>query len=144
MQWADRSTLALLEHLATERAGMAALVVCTHRDTELDSESRERFFVDLGRTTPIEWMALGALRPDELRVLADLVSDASPDPAFTELLRHASGGNPLHVVQLARLLAQAGECSHVPLPRDLTAVCGRGRIAFGRDPLAARCRRGRR
>ena len=122
VQWADRSTLALLEHLATERAGMAALVVCTHRDTELDSESRERFFVDLGRTTPIEWMALGALRPDELRVLADLVSDASPDPAFTELLRHASGGNPLHVVQLARLLAASGGVLPRPLPRDLTAV----------------------
>ena len=145
VQWADRSTLALLEHLATERAGMAALVVCTHRDTELESESRERFFVDLGRTTPVEWMALGALRPDELRVLADLVSDASPDPAFTELLRHASGGNPLHVVQLARLLAASGGVLPRPAaPRPHRGVAGARRIAFGRDPLAARCRRGRR
>jgi DNA-binding SARP family transcriptional activator len=122
VQWADRSTLALLEHLATERSQIAALVVCTHRDTEREGESRERFFVDLGRTAPVEWMALGALQPDEIRVLADLLTDAQPDAILTDLLRDASGGNPLHVVQLARLLTASGGVLPRPLPRDLTAV----------------------
>ena len=142
VQWADRSTLALLEHLATERSQIAALVVCTHRDTERESESRERFFVDLGRTAPVEWMALGALQPDEIRVLAELLTDAQPDAILTDVLRDASGGNPLHVVQLARLLTASGGV----LPLSAAAISRRccARVSNPshpmRDPCSARPR----
>ncbi|WP_308287010.1 BTAD domain-containing putative transcriptional regulator [Actinomadura parmotrematis] len=129
---ADQETLHLLRQAAGQVAASAVLLVVTHRP-DPSGELGATLAALAGRGAvhlplpPLDRAAVGAL-------LA-AASGAEPDAATVALVADRTGGNPLFVVETARLLAAAGPEAAGGLPpgvRDLI------RARLGRLPAPAR------
>jgi predicted ATPase len=113
LQWADRTSLLLLRHLAGELAGTRLLVVATFRETTGGP------LADLlpgllrtGSTRPIRLTGLS--RPDIAQWLRRLGTAGDVDE-LADRLRAGTGGNPLFV----RMLVERGASAY--LHRAVTA-----------------------
>ncbi len=108
LQWADRSTLRLAEHLLRADTTTRLLILATVRDTEADPSAHVRTLLDhLHRERLADELPLGGFTVEEVgEVLADQ-SVAPRDPELAETLREATGGNPFFVVELARTIDDA-------------------------------------
>jgi DNA-binding CsgD family transcriptional regulator len=102
LQWADVASLDLLAHLAADVRRTRLLVVATHREPPGGR---------LGRVLP-ELVALSGVRPLPLGPLPvggvaaylSAVAGAAVAPAAVSLVAQRSGGNPLYVRALVRVL----------------------------------------
>ncbi|MBA2462344.1 MAG: AAA family ATPase [Actinobacteria bacterium] len=93
IQWAEPAFLDLVEYLAGWSRDAAILVCCLAR-TE---------FADIRPSWPL--LPLGPLSPDDAAVLLENL--AGPlDPAAARRLGRATGGNPLFVEEMVRMLAE--------------------------------------
>lgn len=121
LQWADRSTLRLAEHLLRADTATRLLILATVRDTDADSSGHVRTLLDhLHRERLADELPLGGFTVEEVgEVLADQ-SVAPRDPELAETLREATGGNPFFVVELARSIDDAAS-AHEPLAVPSTA-----------------------
>lgn len=99
LHWADAPSLELLRAVAPHLPSTAALVVATYRDDELDPAA----LAGLGGAA--EWLTLHGLLEPEVADLLGEVLDRVPAPAEVAAVRERTGGNPLFVAQVGRLLA---------------------------------------
>lgn len=107
LHWADAPSVELLRAVAPHLPAMAAVVVATYRDDELDAAE----IAGIGGAA--EWLALGGLPvPDVASLLAEVLG-REPSPDEVRSVHAQTGGNPLFVTQVGRLLA-AGATAAVP------------------------------
>ncbi|MEV6983694.1 BTAD domain-containing putative transcriptional regulator [Sphaerisporangium sp. NPDC051017] len=117
---ADDATLQLLRHLAAKLADIPVLVVLTHRPSEAGDH-----LVAAGASLAVqaaENVALRGLSEDEVRRLLVERSGMEADRSTVRTVTERTGGNPLFVTEIARLLATEGTSAAHSLPpgvRDL-------------------------
>ena len=109
LQWADSASLRLLRHVARELGRSQVLFVATYRDTHTDTASPlAEMLPALLREPRVEVLRPGLLERDDVLEVLFSLTDEVVDPAYVDLLHQRTGGNPLYVRTLARLLAAAG------------------------------------
>lgn len=137
---ADDETLRLLRMVATG-AGAGLLVVGTHRSEE-DAAALDATWAALA-TVVSDRLPLGGLAPDAVGALLarhGLRADAGTASAVAD----RTGGNPLFVREVARLVATTGDGSTVPagvrdvLRRRLRELPGRARAVLAHVALLGR------
>ncbi len=110
LQWADRSSLLLLEFLARELGDSRLLLVGCYRDTDLTrqhplsdtlaQESREPFF---------RRQVLRGLGRDELSQFIKTTTGVPLSQELTNTLYAHTEGNPFFMTEVIRLLSESGE-----------------------------------
>ncbi|MEJ2861168.1 BTAD domain-containing putative transcriptional regulator [Actinomycetospora flava] len=137
---ADDETLRLLRMVATG-AGAGLLVVGTHRSEE-DTAALDATWAALA-TVVSDRLTVGGLAPDAVGALLarhGLRADAATASAVTD----RTGGNPLFVREVARLVATTGDGGTVPagvrdvLRRRLRELPGRSRAVLAHVALLGR------
>jgi hypothetical protein len=113
LHWAPCSALRLLRHIARDPHDASLLIVCTYRDTDLDSSHPlVELLADLQREQFVERLDLEGLPAVEVVSFLEAVGggrelDAS-GRALAGVLHRETGGNPLFFSQLLRHLTEAG------------------------------------
>ena len=107
LQWADPSTLLVVDHVRRRLSHHPVAVVVTLRPTPR-SPSLDRVIEDLHPHAHIELAGLDAKAVAEL---AQGLLGAPPDAALLALVERA-GGNPLFVVELVTALLEQGAIGH--------------------------------
>ena len=122
LHWADISSLRLLAFSARQVPDAAVLVIGTYRDREVADDVAR---LDLVREIAgaAESVELSALTVHEVGELVAKHTGTEPDAAVAAALRRRTGGNPLFVQQVARLLAVQDS----PLGQRDALWCSRGR-----------------
>ncbi|MFL6204078.1 MAG: ATP-binding protein [Acidimicrobiales bacterium] len=116
LHWADTPSLALLGALAPHLRSMPVLVVGTYRDDELRRPSPLSSLAGAAERVALEGLDAGAVA----EIVAS-VTGARPAGGTAAALQARTGGNPLFVTQMARLL-DAGSAS---LPSGVQEVLER-------------------
>jgi len=157
LQWADKASLLLLQHLAAAEQTMRLLVLGTYRDTELshahplmDSLAalhRQRNVSrielagldDAGVIALMEAAAGHALDEAALELARAVHRETDGNPFFvTELLRHLSETGAIHPDATGRWVAQ-GSLEQIALPDSIREVIGAriGRLGLEADRVLA-------
>ncbi len=109
MQWADESTMLLLEHLAPHLPRMPVIYVVTYRDVAADmGEPFQRALVRLSRLDSISRIALRDLGQDEVAALLASLGRPDPPASIVEVIHRETEGNPFFVQSVYRHLAEEG------------------------------------
>ncbi|MBO3752439.1 AAA family ATPase [Streptosporangiaceae bacterium NEAU-GS5] len=118
---ADEETLQLLRHLGTRLAETPVLVLLTHRPSEAGAD-----LLTTGAALAVqtaERVTLGGLGEDEVgRLLSERSGVDGLTPALVRTVTARTGGNPLFVAEIGRLIATEGPSAAHALPpgvRDL-------------------------
>lgn len=119
LQWADSSTLDLLDHVVARASAARLLVIGAYRHDELDAERKTRL-ANLG--SHIDHIHLDGLAVEEVEELAGAICGPTLASTVAADLHSRTGGHPLFVRELARLLTSglAG-----PLPTAVTGAVTR-------------------
>jgi predicted ATPase len=129
LQWADRSSLLLLEFLAREMQFSPLLVLGTYRDVEVSR--RHPLSETLGslmREQGFLRVHLPGLALEEVEQLIEFTAAVSPSPCLTTTIHQRTEGNPLFVTEIVRMLPGEGvEDGH-----DITTIPEGVRDAIGR------------
>ncbi|MFI7703584.1 BTAD domain-containing putative transcriptional regulator [Nonomuraea sp. NPDC049480] len=123
---ADEETLQLLRHLASRMAVTPVLVLLTHRPSEADGD-----LLATGAALAVqaaENVTLPGLGEEEVGRLLLERSGTAVDAATVRTVTERTGGNPLFVSEIARLLAAEGPSAAHGLPPGVRGVIRR-RIA---------------
>jgi tetratricopeptide (TPR) repeat protein len=150
MQWADESSVALLEHVARQIHRMPALIVVTYRDVAADM--REPFKHALSRlahqdyATRIHLKPLGEAAVSE--VIEGIYGEAAP-ASLVALIHRSTGGNAFFAKSLFQHLAEEGELfdangnwredlesRDLPIPDGIRYVIERRLVRLGDDKIA--------
>lgn len=128
---ADAASLDLLRFLAIRLRGHPVVLVGTHRPADGDPGAPlADTLAELGRTG--RTVTLFGLPPRQVGELVWATTGTAPDPASTGRIHQHTGGNPLFVIEVARLLA-AGDVrdgDDLPIPPRVQQVIGQraGRV----------------
>ena len=124
LHWADEATLDLLRLLTRRIAAVAALVVVTYRDNELERDHPLR--VALGELPPsaLSRLALEPLSPEAVAALA------GPFGADPDDLHGRTGGNPFYVTEVL-----AAGCAYVPDSVRDAVLARAARLGPGARPV---------
>ncbi|MDQ0140454.1 trifunctional serine/threonine-protein kinase/ATP-binding protein/sensor histidine kinase [Cupriavidus necator] len=111
LQWADASTIALLEAFTTQRPGNL-LLIAAYRDHGNDVEQRFSWLLHASRSDALPVTHI-AVRPLAVTDLTELVAAALNEPAprvetLARLVHAKTGGNPFFSYQLLRALFDDG------------------------------------
>ncbi|WP_354675453.1 trifunctional serine/threonine-protein kinase/ATP-binding protein/sensor histidine kinase [Cupriavidus alkaliphilus] len=111
LQWADASTIALLEAFTTQRPGNL-LMIAAYRDHGNDVEQRFSWLLHASRAGALPVTRI-AVRPLAVWELTELVAAALNEPAprveaLAQLVHAKTGGNPFFSYQLLRALVDDG------------------------------------
>ncbi|MBA3652645.1 MAG: AAA family ATPase [Actinobacteria bacterium] len=121
LQWADRPTLLLLQHLFRSPTDAGVLVICTYRDTDLTPRHPlTETFADLRRVVRFERLSVGGLGEHDLEEFIDQVTGHEPAPAFTRALRDQTEGNPFYIGEVLRHLVESA--GPLDVDHDSTAI----------------------
>lgn len=130
LHWADVASVRLLATLAPQLRATPLLVVATYRarscspGTPVGESLAE--LVRHGR-----WLQLSSLTVPEVDEVVTALTAVRPSPRLVEELHRQTGGNPLFVTEVVRLLAaegdhalvaHAGHPETLPLPPSVTAT----------------------
>jgi tetratricopeptide (TPR) repeat protein len=129
LHWADRSSLSLLRFVARELHDARVLVVGTYRDLELDRSGEAEPLAGLASGS--RRITLGGLARDEVAELLALTTGRPAAPELAADVHRRTGGNPLFVREVARLLASD---DHPAIPEGVREVLRRHL-----DQLPGRC-----
>ena len=116
LQWADRTSLQLLLFVARTLRSTPMLVVGTYRDTEIAPGDPLAELLNEA-SGDAERVALAGLARAEIGELASSIVGSRVPAELEDLLNDHTGGNPLFVKELVRLLAAQGRLGvpgHVP------------------------------
>ncbi|HEY7813447.1 MAG TPA: BTAD domain-containing putative transcriptional regulator, partial [Nakamurella sp.] len=102
----DSETLALLDAVATESAGVPLLVVAAYRPAEVRAGLRDGL-AGLAALPPTR-LALPGLDTTQAARLIRSVAGTQPDPATLAALVERTAGNPFYLAESARLLGSEG------------------------------------
>ncbi|MFF4774768.1 BTAD domain-containing putative transcriptional regulator [Microtetraspora fusca] len=103
LQWADASSLRLLEFLAATRSCPELTVVATYRDTEV-GEPLARALSTLVRLPHVERVVLGGLSE---KAIAEYLERAGADATRAAEVARQTGGNPFFLGEVVHLGADA-------------------------------------
>jgi DNA-binding CsgD family transcriptional regulator len=137
LHWADDASLLLLRHLCGDVAGSRILVLGTFRDPD-GAAGLPAILAEVCGMSTVEVVRLGPVSAADVAAL--LTGSGPVHPTWPDHVHRRTGGNPLFVRELARVLAQhgvLGEPAHdLPLPTGLRRLVG---YRLGR--LSADCQR---
>ncbi|MCX4240621.1 trifunctional serine/threonine-protein kinase/ATP-binding protein/sensor histidine kinase [Paraliomyxa miuraensis] len=112
MQWANRSSLGLLESLLVDADTPGLLVIAAYRDNEVDAAHPFTLAVqEIERSaTTVDRIELGPLALPDVTALVGATVRGSDDVALplATLLHRRTAGNPFFLVQLLRTLHEDG------------------------------------
>jgi tetratricopeptide (TPR) repeat protein len=150
LQWADASTLLLLEHVARRLAAAPFLLVATYRDVSLSEMPRLAGSLErLLRERLSHTLSLAPLDVDEVGLMLEDLGGSAPPREVVKAFHHATEGNALFVEEVFQFLLQrgllfqpSGEWSHDvslygdEVPQGIRLVIGSRLRQLGED-----CRR---
>ncbi|CAO3408802.1 hypothetical protein [Azospirillum largimobile] len=148
LQWADDATLAFIRAVA-DSPPPGVMAVAAYRDTRADIRPGFRGFLSTvrdGAAAP-SWIALPPIGPQATAALVGTVLDEPVDRAeeFLRLIGKRTSGNPLHILQLLRTLADDGTLRYDAGRSAWTWTAGAAALLPGGDTvtdlLVARLRR---
>jgi tetratricopeptide (TPR) repeat protein len=109
MQWADDSTMLLLEHLAPHLPRLRVIYIVTYRDVAADmGEPFQRALARLSRLDSVSRIALRDLGRDEVGTLLASLGQPDPPTEIVEVIYRETEGNPFFVQSVYRHLAEEG------------------------------------
>ncbi|MBW3589803.1 MAG: AAA family ATPase [Actinobacteria bacterium] len=109
VHWADESSLMLLTHLAESVAEMAALIVCTYRDVELDvNRPLARTLESLVRQRLAHRISLKRLQQPGVEQMLSTLSGQEPPPSLIKVIYEETEGNPFFVEEIFKHLDEEG------------------------------------
>ena len=107
LQWADESTLLLLEHHAQTIASTPMLVICTYRDVDIEvTRPFARTLEALFRERQASRIALHRFSINEVESLLAALSNQVPPPPLVRTVFEETDGNPFFVEEVFRHLAE--------------------------------------
>ncbi len=142
LHWADRTTLQLLRHVASNATPLRLLVLGTFRETDIGaSHPLTEALAALHRESAVERVSLEGLDDLELLALMESLAGHEIDDAGTALrdeLREETNGNPFFVTEILRHLVETGtiatsELRSTGLPVSVREVVGRRVQRLGED-----------
>ena len=113
---ADEPSLLLLQFLTREIADLQIFIVATYRDTEL-RQGLSAALAELARQPVTRRRHLGGLSQPDVATLIESATGIRPRPEVIESIYADTEGNPLFVVECARLLAAEGKLGAAPGPQ---------------------------
>lgn len=119
LQWADPSTLDLLDYVTAAPVKARLLLVGAYRHDELDHVGQARLGAVVSRGDHIH---LGGLTVDQVEELVGAISGPDVARTLAPELHRRTGGHPLFVSELARL-SEVGDRG--PLPTAVTGAVSR-------------------
>lgn len=138
---ADPASLELLSFVASSLRSLPVVVVATYRFEDVDANH------PLGQRLPDllrsgRQHVLSGLKADEVAGLAAAVSGVPPSDGAVAAITQRTGGNPLFVRELVRLLQAKGSVEDILRPAGTTLVPESVRALLGRqvDGLPVECR----
>ena len=109
LQWADESTLLLLQHLAPHLEQMPMLMLGTYRDVELDLQRPfAQVLETLTRQRLAKRITVRRLPEAGVRDMLVALGGPSPPPALVESIFAGTEGNPFFVEEVFHHLAEEG------------------------------------
>lgn len=102
LHWADSASLLVLRHLAADVRRTRLLVVASARDS--DGRGLPVTVADLVPLPGVELLSLGPLPAAGVAAYLSAAAGRAVDPGVVALVHERSGGNPLYVRTLARVL----------------------------------------
>jgi hypothetical protein len=131
LQWADESSLALLDFAARAPHQSGVCLIGAYRHDELGPSTRPQLNALLSRSHHVQVPGIDA---DAVHALVERILGEPADRATTDAIHQRTGGHPFFVREVALLTARAGEgVEHVPpAVRDLIER------RMGRLPAASR------
>jgi len=132
LQWADASTLDLLDYLIAAPAKAKMLVVGAYRHDELDHDDRTRLATLQSHADHIH---LEGLAVDDVAELVETICGPDVARSLSRDLHRRTGGHPLFVSELARL-SEVGIDDHLPsavtgaVARRLAALPAESRLVL--------------
>ena len=141
LQWADRSSLLLLEFLAREIGASRLLLAGTYRDGDLSPEHPLAQSLDaLDRERLLQRVRLGGHTQDDVARFIEVTAGLSPPVEFVEAIHAQAEGNPLFITETVRLLMQEGALTAdsgatwtVRIPEGVREVIGRRLKGLSRE-----------
>ncbi|MDX1556163.1 MAG: AAA family ATPase, partial [Xanthomonadales bacterium] len=114
---ADRSSLGLLAHFGQQLAGHEVLVLAAYRDDELDRRHPLRPVLDnLARGANQAQLHMKGLRQDEVATLVHRLTAFPASASLVRAIHEQSGGNPLFVTEVGRMIRDQPRRAIVPAP----------------------------
>jgi tetratricopeptide (TPR) repeat protein len=109
LQWADRSSLFLLEFLADEMRDSALLVIGTYRDAGVDRQHPlSRTLAKFSRLELGTSLRLDGLNAEHVARFSELASGQPAPVGLVEAIHEQTEGNPFFVKEVVRLLIDEG------------------------------------
>lgn len=138
LQWADGSTLGLLQHLARHTRTHRILLLGTYRDVEIDRRHPlEAMLLDLSRQQLLQRIAVHRLPVEgTAALLAHSLGMEDTSQEFAALLHSHTEGNPFFVQEVVRSLVERGDVyrengrwsrralEEIEVPESVRAVVG--------------------
>ena len=137
LQWADESTIRMLQFLARDTRPRRLAIVGTYRDTDLDPDHP----LAVGLAELVReglHVSLGGLGPRDVATLVNSVEPSSTDTGAVARLHRQSGGNPFFLWELLKLESSDGVVDRAPTSVRAAVSRRLGRLSVAtRDALAA-------
>ena len=114
LQWADKSTLLLLQHVVRAAADAPLLIIGTYReaDVQLRNHPLGALMADLSRSRTIERVKVGGLsEPAVGELIAAWAGHPAPE-LFVTLIYRETEGNPFFTEEVLRHLVDTGVVYH--------------------------------
>lgn len=130
LQWADKPTLLLLQHVARELAKMRVLIVGTYRDTDLSRiHPLSEALATLNREAGFSRIVLRGLSRSEVDGYIRATANVAPAPRLVDRIFEETEGNPFFLAEV-NLLTQEGaltneSVSDIAVPDGVREALGR-------------------
>ena len=109
LQWADDSTLLLIEHVVRRVTETPFLIVATYRDTDLEAgRPFARTLEQLTRQGLSRRLDLKRLDAEDIGAMLAVLGRPEPPSALVEAIRHETEGNPFFVQEVFAYLRDEG------------------------------------
>ena len=110
LQWADRSTIALLRHLARSLTESPILLIGTYQGNDLRRDNGlTEFIAERHRGLPLRVIPMQGLNRDDTADLAAMLAGRPLPPALISELWRETEGHPFFVGEVLRHLLESGE-----------------------------------
>ena len=110
MQWADQSSLDLLEYLVRSASNLRVLTTCCYRSEDFQPDSQlYRSLMKLNRQRLLETIQVKNLNKEEtVELIKRTFGEQTITPEFADLIYGRTGGNPFFVEEVLRSLVEDG------------------------------------
>ena len=114
-QWADPSSVQLLEVLAPMLHTTPALLIVTYRPADVETQALRQALAALERSPGAGAMSLGGIDSAATAALLASMAPAIPTADLVAEVQSRTGGNPFFVIQVGRLLPETGSSQPIPV-----------------------------